>query len=206
MNYFIDCGSNLGQGLTKFHEQFGILDDPGVKIFCFEPNPDIDLNSVSLPSNVTFYQKAVWTTNTTLKFRRSKRVYDYKKRHENFGSDSKPGELTSVGCHLDLDDIIQEMAVPEVTDIVQVEAIDFCGFLDDLRRDSPECEISIKMDIEGAEFSVLRDMLKRSAFLNVTSLWVETHERFVDNESKETVEQLLQSIRDLNVNVYGDWG
>tara|TARA_Y100001973_G_C5129950_1_gene297195 strand:- start:389 stop:1009 length:621 start_codon:yes stop_codon:yes gene_type:complete len=206
VNYFIDCGSNLGQGLTKFHNQFNILDNPGVKIFCFEPNPEIDLSKAGLPSNVVFYQQAVWTTNTKLKFRRSKRVYDYKKKLDTFGSDSKPGELTSVGCHLDLDDIIQEMAVPEVTDIVEIDAIDFCEFLDSLRKESPDGEISIKMDIEGAEFPVLRDMLERNAFSNVSNIWVETHERFVDNESKETVEELLESIKAQGVNVYGDWG
>lgn len=206
MNYFIDCGSNLGQGLTKFHNQFNILENPDVKIFCFEPNPDINLDDASLPSNVEFHQKAIWTKNTSLKFRRSKRVYDYKKRLDNFGSDSSPGELTSVGCHLDLDDIIHQMAVPEVTDIVDIEAIDFCEFLQSLRNESPDCEINIKMDIEGAEFSVLRDMLNRNAFSNVSNLWVETHERFVDGESKETVDELLQQVKACGVEVHGDWG
>ena len=98
------------------------------------------------------------------------------------------------------------MAVPEVTDIVEIDAIDFCEFLDSLRKESPDGEISIKMDIEGAEFPVLRDMLERNAFSNVSNIWVETHERFVDNESKETVEELLESIKAQGVNVYGDWG
>ena len=205
MDYFIDCGANLGQGLTKFHKQFDILENDKIKIYCFEPNPDINLDNGSLPSNVTFLQQAVWIENTTLKFRRSKRVYDYKKKLETFGSDSKPGELTSVGCHLDLDDIVEQMAVPEVTDVVDVQAIDFCEFLQCLRDESPESKISIKMDIEGAEFVLLRNMISRNAFANVNNLWVETHERFVDGESSESVASLLKEISDLGVNIYGDW-
>ena len=204
--FFIDCGSNLGQGLTKFHKKYGLLEHPEWKIYCFEPNPDINLASETLPSNVEFLQQAVWTENTTLKFRRSKRVYDYKKKLDNFGADSQPGELTSVGCHIDLDDIIEELAVPEVTDIVEIPAIDFCEFLQNIPGATPDSSVIVKMDIECAEFEVLRAMLRRGAFKNITTLFVETHERFVDGESKETVAALLSEIENLGVQVFGDWG
>ena len=95
--------------------------------------------------------------------------------------------------------------MPEVTDVVDVQAIDFCEFLQSLRDESPESKISIKMDIEGAEFVLLRNMISRNAFANVNNLWVETHERFVDGESSESVASLLKEISDLGVNIYGDW-
>jgi hypothetical protein len=49
-------------------------------------------------------------------------------------------------------------------------------------------------------------MLRQKAFKNITTLFVETHERFVDGESKETVAALLSEIEGLGVQVFGDWG
>ena len=40
---FLDLGTNIGQGLMEFNKKFNLLNNPEWKIFCFEPNNDIDL-------------------------------------------------------------------------------------------------------------------------------------------------------------------
>ena len=76
-NLFLDCGTNLGQGLREFEKKFSLLNNPKWKIFCFEPNNDIDLNSL-FPNvnNIEYYNKAVWIEDTVLKFRKQGHKHD----------------------------------------------------------------------------------------------------------------------------------
>ena len=48
MKVFLDCGTNLGQGLTEFDKKMNLISQDGWKIYCFEPNPDIQLTTLSV--------------------------------------------------------------------------------------------------------------------------------------------------------------
>ncbi len=199
MKVLIDCGANLGQGLSELHKRFNVLNNPEWEIHAFEPNPSINLNLENI-SNAKFYQKAIWHEDTTIKFRRSTRVYNYTPRLDNFGNASSPGDLTSVGCHVDLEEIKPENAVPDVADVVEVPAIDFANFLKKFSGWDYD-QVVVKMDIEGCEYKVLRHLLNTSTAEIIDILIVETHERFVDSEDKESTNALLDELRSKEIDV-----
>ena len=68
----------------------------------------------------------------------------------------------------------------------QVPCFDFSKLLESLVGR----EIYVKMDIEGAEFDVLRHLLEERTLRLITELYVEFHERLLLTESKITREAL----------------
>lgn len=63
----------------------------------------------------------------------------------------------------------------------------------------------LKMDIEGAEFWVLNDIIDEWLYNNITYIVVETHERFFKNW-KDMINNLKKKINDYNIkNIYLDW-
>jgi FkbM family methyltransferase len=80
MNYLIDCGTHLGEGLYKHIQNYNVNED--WKIYSFEANPNTYnlfqsiKNTEHLPdkykwlkwSNIIFENKAVWTEDTVIDF------------------------------------------------------------------------------------------------------------------------------------------
>ena len=63
---FIDCGTNLAQGLIKISKEHNI--DSDWIVYSFEANPEVyKLMNHSLFPNVTFINKAVWISNEKIK-------------------------------------------------------------------------------------------------------------------------------------------
>lgn len=67
--YIIDCGANMGLSVLYFKKQY-----PKAKIIAFEPDPSIcnllrkNIATYFNSENITVYEKAVWTEETTLDF------------------------------------------------------------------------------------------------------------------------------------------
>jgi len=61
--------------------------------------------------------------------------------------------------------------------------------------------ILVKMDIEGSEFHVLRDLLERHIADWIDELHVEFHQRFMPTESDESVKELIKQLESRNVKV-----
>jgi hypothetical protein len=61
--------------------------------------------------------------------------------------------------------------------------------------------IICKMDIEGSEFQVLRHLIKEGTITKLKEIYIEFHERFMPDESKETEKALVEQIRNLGVKV-----
>ena len=58
----------------------------------------------------------------------------------------------------------------------------------------PESEIYCKMDIEGAEFSVLRKMIKDESIKKIKKIWIEWHDVDLQTENSETRSQLKEEL------------
>lgn len=197
MKVFIDCGANLGQGLLEFNKKFNFINNDEWEIHSFEPNPDIELN-FEKAKNVTNYQKAIWVEESTLEFARGVRINKYN-APEGMGDNGTPGELTSVGCRIKNDKIENvDGSGKRLDNIVTVESIDFSKFLKNFEEYE---QVIVKMDIEGAEYQVLRHLLLENTVSIIDELYVETHERFVNGEDINTTNQLLNDIRKNNVKV-----
>lgn len=197
MKVFIDCGANLGQGLLEFNKKFKFINNEEWEVHSFEPNPDIELNFDNA-KNVTGHQKAVWVEESTIDFARGVRVNKYDAPN-GLGDNGTPGELTSVGCRIKNDKIENvDGKGQRLTDMVSVPTIDFSKFIEQFKNYD---QVIVKMDIEGAEYQVLRHLINQDTAKIMDQLFVETHERFVNDENASTTNQLLNEVRKHNVKV-----
>ena len=183
---FLDLGTNLGQGLREFEKKFSLLNNQEWKIFCFEPNNDIDLNSL-FPNvnNIEYCNKAVWIEDTVLKFR--------KQGH-------KDDKLIGLGSKIEC---VEKKYNPLncVYKIDDVEAINFSNFLLNLKSKYPNASIYIKMDIEGAEFEVIDHLIKNGSINLIEELYCECHGRFRFPLEIQKNEKIKKEIFDLEISL-----
>lgn len=87
------------------------------------------------------------------------------------------------------------VAGTEYEQTIKVPSLDFSKFVSEL----PEALIVCSMDIEGAEFKVLRKMIKDGTIKRFNMLDVEFHHRMMNDEDDSTARKLMQEITDLGV-------
>ena len=80
---------------------------------------------------------------------------------------------------------------------ITVETMDFSEFVGEL----PDDYIICSMDIEGAEWQVLRKMIHDGTMSKINLLDVEMHHRISSEYYKEEAEELVKKIEDLGVTV-----
>lgn len=90
---------------------------------------------------------------------------------------------------------ITGVAGTEYEDTTTVTSIDFSKFVADL----PEADIYCSMDIEGAEFAVLRKMIKDGTITRIKVLDIEFHHRMMADEDDESARKLIQELWNLGV-------
>ena len=87
-------------------------------------------------------------------------------------------------------------------DTVKVESLDLSQWIKDNFNEGDL--IAMKMDIEGAEYTVLPKMIKDGTIKYINYAFIEWHDWFLP-EYKSKTPELVQSLRDANVEV-GGWG
>ena len=201
-NVFIDCGSNLGQGLIEFHRMLELFNNPNWEIHSFEANPDIDLDFRHV-WNLTYHKKAVWIEDTTIGFMMARRGQDYEALLEEWDIDSKAGELTRLGNHLQIDEIQNENIINALEKVEQVPAFDFSEYIKNIKAKMYDgFELWVKMDIEGAEFKIMRHMLQNKTSGLIDNLFIETHQHTMPEETNESTEELLKQLRSYGTRVF----
>ncbi len=76
-----------------------------------------------------------------------------------------------------------------------VPSVDFSKFVAEL----PDAEIVCSMDIEGAEFAVLRKMITDGTVQRIKVLDIEFHHRMMGDEDVESARRLMQELSELGV-------
>lgn len=211
-NVFIDCGFHHGEGLTHFIDMLGI--DQTWDVHCFEPNPEChmierltDLLPIDFGNNVFPHESAVWIADGETDFTQENWEIS------NSGSPKNPCPLDGwASCIAGLN-----KAWPGLMTPIKVPCIDFSAFVERFGKPCcpaceeaggnvfcghpfhgelppDECEIYCKMDIEGAEFAVLRKMLKDGTVKYLKKLWVEFHERYIPGENRQTKAALIREL------------
>jgi FkbM family methyltransferase len=192
---FIDCGFHHGEGLKHFIEKLGI--DHTWEVHCFEPNPECHLLerlksfvNVLDDQQIFPHTQAVWIADKKIKFSQE----DWA-----ISESGSPCALQLPESWSSLDgwaSCITELnkAWPGLATPIEVNAINFSLWLDELAYNSRAVEIYIKMDIEGAEFKVLRKMLKDGTLQFVNKIWVEFHERYIPGENRQTKATLIREL------------
>ena len=154
---FIDIGANLGL--------YSLLaaKNPAVhKIYAFEPQPEI-YNSLTInlgknqANRVTAFPHAI--SNTT-----EESELQIKEGHS--------GAAT-----------LRDHVVSEKTFVkrIKISKVDH-SFLDEKIIIDPEEKICIKIDTEGHEEQVLRELMKTKFWRNVTNIFYEVDERYIDQQ------------------------
>ena len=83
----------------------------------------------------------------------------------------------------------------------EVETINLSEFILEL-----ECVVKVlKMDIEGAEVAVLRELISSNAIRVVRHLFVETHEDQIPELKKDIREILTELTKFAQLTVHSDW-
>jgi FkbM family methyltransferase len=199
---FIDCGFHHGEGLREFVGKLWI--NSQWTVHCFEANPaccmperlfkEYDFvpdrmffrKSTSVGSltmiNIVGHQKAVWTYDGDLDF----------VMENHFKSESgSPTDGTSIidGWRSRVKDLTHQ-SDHSFEDPIKVECIDFSSFIEQFKG----CEVYCKMDIEGAEFAVLRKVLRDNNAGILKAIWIEFHDHDVPGESFSTRQQLIKEL------------
>lgn len=87
------------------------------------------------------------------------------------------------------------------------ECIDIKDVLKEIADKYPECEIYIKIDIEGSEFKVIPEIFKSNDVKNIKEVYVEWHERYFKLTNQYSYicnlkKELIQQFADFNIKYY----
>jgi FkbM family methyltransferase len=175
---FLDCGTNLGQGLLNLQN---VLDE-NFEIYCFEANKLTydrfieklkDNNFLKTQfKNIQTFNKAIWTSNG---FKRLTLEYC-------------PHEVGWVGGATNIleDNFVKPSYINEqyIKNGDLVETIDLVEFIQN--NFSQDDYIICKMDIEGAEYPVLEKMIEKDILKYIKVFYIEWHNRMLKNKYDES--------------------
>jgi len=173
----IDCGANIGDVTEK-------LRSFGSKVYAFEPHPAAfkqlaerfkkDLSKVKLYNNAVLDKEGVL------------RLF--------FHQDSEADE-TSTGAFSTSASLISRKTNLNLDNYVEVKCVRLSDFILELDK---KIDI-LKIDIEGAEAEVIRDLINTNVYKKVNKILVETHEVKVPGLYFELLKlRLLMKFRGIN--------
>jgi FkbM family methyltransferase len=172
---FIDGGFHLGEGLNEFITLLNIDND--WEVHTFEPNPYC--NTKIIDDSVNFHNKAIWVEDGVQKFNCEDNEASFSPKLNSISTlDGWGSALTTIECGFSF---VKQ---------IEVDAINFSNFISGLDSSNIYC----KLDIEGAEFEVLRHLISSGEIKKFKELWVEFHERALPNETIETRDKLISEI------------
>ncbi len=175
----LDCGANTGI-VTQ------LLSKSGATVYCFEPNPhafNVLKEKYSGAGNIICRQEGVGVKNEKMK------LY----LHENSDEDEV---YWSTGSSL-----LPFKGNVSNDKYVEVDIINLCEFIESL-----ESRVKIlKMDVEGAECEILKDLINGGVIDRVDHLFVETHDDKIPEIKGETqtIRNLIKQQGIKNINL--DW-
>jgi FkbM family methyltransferase len=212
---FIDCGFHHGEGLKQFMKMLNIPYDflwkDGVDrhewgIVVIEPNPHCKAQE-------RLFEMFHWSNqphliNSAVWVRDGKMSFVPENHFKSTSGSPTDGKSMHDGWASRLTDIA---GIPDnFTDgTIEVDTMDFSAWVYSVvpackRILNIERELYIKMDIEGAEFAVLRKMLADDTVKYIKHLWVEFHERFVPGETLFTKRELIKQLSQFTT--VTEWG
>ena len=197
---YIDCGTHLGEGLKKHIEDCGI--DQDWKIFTFEANKytyELFQKTISesvLPpkyqwakwDNIKYHHKAVWIENGDLLIAHQRNDF------------SVDGSSTILPEHLrstlsEGGNFIQRTL--DWSNKIKVDCFDFSQWLAENIKE--EDYVICKIDIEGAEFEVLKKCISDNTLRLINSLDVEFH-HFSNPEYTRDYNYIMSEVNRLGIN------
>lgn len=165
-----DLGSNVGQGFKFLYKNFNAKN---VYFELFEPNPNCKKHLLMIPQIRKNLGKKIFIKNFGVYGgRRDKKLKFY-----NFDKNSK-NNPTQDGSFVNGNRFVRN--------VHKVKVINFSDYLSKKLNyyKNNEVKILVKMDIEGSEILLLKDMIKRKTINLINILYVEFHS-FDKNSDKQ---------------------
>lgn len=178
MKIFIDGGGNWKKIVDRY---LALVEFD--EIYVFEPNP-LFYDSYNF-SNYKLIKKAMWIEDAMMPFYISK-------------------DSNQVASSLFEDKFCKvnnELVSNYWNESIDVECIDFSKWLKD--NFDLNDRITLKLDIEGAEFPVLLKMINDETIKMIEKLYVEFHLSTCPNQ-QDNYKKILDSFNELNIKLY-DW-
>ena len=199
---FLDCGTNLGQGLLQFIDR-KIVDNT-YEIHCFEPNPyaikfskDRFSQEKYKDYSLVFNEVALWIEDCKKNLTIESFDGEYICQHtgEHLGYDLKSGGATNI--------MENEWNKPhyisdgDLDKSVQVNCIDFSKYLKaNINKDD---YVICKMDIEGAEYEVLGKLIDEDTIDLIDEIYIEWHNHLL--KSSYDTNAFIQEMKDRDIKV-----
>lgn len=176
---FIDGGARIGESIDELLEKREDL--VGCDVYLFECNSDHinmlnEIKEKNKKYNFIVREEALWDTNSELNF---------------FISIDRWGDL---GCTLDP----TKREKLDLENPRKVKTIRLSEFINTFNDDD---YIVIKLDIEGAEYRVVTDLINTGVINKVKELYIEWHDHFFNEQSQP----LKDTLSKYNIIVNNNW-
>lgn len=174
MKIFVDVGAYDGDSYRDFMMNKNIPGKPkDYKCYLIEPNPKFYDDLVDLMNSnsniVEVNTNAVWTEDGVKEF-----AVD--QTETPMGSTLMPGKK----------------AIWDTMPHYEVRTINFSEWIKQFKDDY----VIVKLDVEGAEFPILKKMLEDGTIKIIDHLWVEMHPNKVQEYTTEDSNELLARVRE----------
>jgi FkbM family methyltransferase len=171
--YFLDGGAHNGCSIRLFREI--VPDSSEYEIHSFEPNPVFRDQLTRIPG-VTFHQEAVWVEDCEAPFYLSRAV-------QRDGSTLIASKITGQLDH---------------ENPIMVRCVNFGQWVQRTFQDDDF--LVLKLDIEGAEYVVLRSMINDGSIRKIAKLYVEFHHERIGLPS-ELHDRLVEDLAALKLEI-----
>lgn len=185
---FLDGGTHLGGGLKAISKKEGI--DKSWKVYSWEANPHTYNKNLENKKryerfDIKFYNQALSTFTGYLD------IMIQQQRSKHTGEIVNTGQGTTI---LSIDDFKNpEAKADQIIEKMKISCIDFAQWIE--RNTSPEDEIIIKLDIEGAEYDLLEHLIKSHVLPRIKKMYIEWHSYAMKNkESLDIRQQQIESV------------
>jgi FkbM family methyltransferase len=175
---FIDGGARVGESLELYVQQQPKLLGCDIHLFECNPTHQTTLQKISNNTdyNIFIHETALWNQSGTQEF---------------YFSIDQWGDL---GCTLDKN----KREKLDLESPILVQTIRLSEFLSEFNEDD---YIIVKLDIEGAEWEVVNDLIESNKILMINELYVEWHDVFFDKDFGS----LRNKLSEYTHMIYDEW-
>lgn len=194
MSIFIDCGTNLKQGMIEILDLHSDVEE----VYSFEGNTMV-YDFIDKTDGIHYFNVAVSNQTGFTEFYVEKDPYILKKEYFGLSSRIQSPEIkdSNFNFPFDADGVTYTNVEDYVRDfykkiiVPKVRLVDFINYLN-----VDGCDIILKLDIEGEEYAILEDMKQSDVFKKIKKMYVEFHEhsRLPQYDTVETWVQYFNQI------------
>lgn len=206
---FIDCGTNMGGGIFHFHGRYHF--DSDWELYLFEANPYLK----------NYILEKIVTPNSHIPIHLIDRAVIGRESNEEveFHLERAPGQDFPAGGASTLFDSSSGISESEIEgyETVKVKTVRLSNFIMQIAKDhlvrkdevyafqKDQCAIVLKLDVEGAEYEIIQDLLDTGIAWALTDIHIEFHgRRFVESKREEEI-RLVGELFQRGVNVFSHY-